>query len=169
MADISSIRTLFEAVESLAESCQGQKAGQIDEWKSGVTVIYEDQSEHEVLSVRFSLEDLPEGVFVLETLTAFNLILKVSVIENLDDLERVELYYNTKRWALTEKRIAGFWTQRKLHRKSPAGQLRWYLACQMTTAVRWRLTAQKNFGFMKRMSRILSVPLQKNYNDRKIP
>lgn len=31
MADISSIRTLFEAVESLAESCQGQKAGQIDE------------------------------------------------------------------------------------------------------------------------------------------
>jgi|GEM_PF-6341117 len=38
----------------------------------------------------------------------------------------------------------------------------------MTTAVRWRLTAQKNFGFMKKMSRILSVPLQKNCNDRKI-
>ena len=102
-AVISGVRTLFEAVETLAESRQGQKAGQIEEGKSGVTVIYEDQSEHEVLSVRFSLDDLPEGALMLQSLTAFDLILKLPVIENLVDLKRVELYFNTEKVNLSRK------------------------------------------------------------------
>lgn len=104
MADISSVRTLFEAVEVLSKSCQGEEPVQNEEGEPESIVVYEDKIEQEILSVKFSFENLPEGALAIGSLTAFDMILKLPVLENLDDLSGVELYFDNRKVNLNRQK-----------------------------------------------------------------